>query len=181
MDQMLDSGYDPNLISETSYTYERVAKADQLIDTIEFAFSSVVLNDGIGLMQAQALSFFEGEDIARGLRDSDEKLDWKKITPTKLIECQGALFFFDKKGMKFHLPAFMCSELKGEYEYQIINRLTSDFEVFSELNKCQRKAVRDFLSFLEIQPDYKHFQQKITKALQNFWEITTERKDIEPT
>ena len=167
---MINSGYDSQIISELYYIYERGEKADQLVNNIKCAFRGVKLNEGIGLMQAQALSDFQVEEIAYDLREHDEKVSWEKITSSKLLECRGALFFFDAKGMKFHLPAFMCSELRGDHEYRLVGILTTDFELFSEFDQQQKEVVGKFLSFLNVQPEYKDYDnQKIESAIQEFW------------
>jgi hypothetical protein len=179
LDQMKSFGYEDHTILNLLHIYERGQKADDLENKIKSAFSKVLLGDGVGLMQAQALSDFKGEEVAKSLRDKDEKNDWKQIPSSVLIENREALFFFDALGMRFYLPAFLCSELRGDYEYPLVINLTRDFHLFSEFNANQKLAVRDVLSFFREQQDYKQYEAAIAKALQKFWceSITRSREN----
>jgi len=74
---------------------------------IEKAFAGVVLGNGIGLHEAQAIDDYQPSTIQKKLRQKDEKESWKRLEPNELQQCYSSLCFFDTKGMRFHLPAYM--------------------------------------------------------------------------
>lgn len=169
---MRASGYEAVVIEEALQDLERGKLADLLVEQIAEAFSGVQLGTGIGLHEARGLDDYEDEACLAAYRDSDEKLDWRKISAEDLCAFQSSLSFFDAQGMRFHLPAFMSAELRGEYGCGMISPLIRDGEYaryFSSLDAKQRQVVRQFLLFLLNDPHYAFERQDIERALDGYW------------
>ena len=87
--------------------------------------------------------------------------------------CFSSLSFFDAEGMRFHLPAFLIADLKGEYQFGMDDHLAhmSDLSIsqFASLTTAQRSAVRAFLFHIMDDPDYQFGRVEIEKALQEYW------------
>jgi hypothetical protein len=149
------------------------AKADALIKTIRYAFLGVKLEEGIGMLQAQGIDDYENEDKCQKLRAQDELNDWENISSEKLNKCYSSLSFFDSKGMKFHLPAYMIADIKNQYEFGLAFNLAhlSDYSKtqFEELNGIQRKAVRIFLEYMLENEEYEFEEPEIQRAISEFW------------
>ena len=82
----------------------------KLISEIKEAFKNVLLDGGIGLSEADAIDGYRDETLKAACRAKDEKLDWNSIPSCELNNYYTSLNFFDAKGMRFHLPAFMISD-----------------------------------------------------------------------
>lgn len=153
--------------------FELGMKADRLIDEITDGFSGVKLGVGIGLREAQGLDNYETEEVCALNRERDEKEDWSKISSNDLNECYSSLSFFDSLGLRFHLPAFMVAELRGEYEHKLSFCFTYLKEHcrkrFDFLSPDQRGVVRRFLMFLLEHPDYEFDREDIERALEVYW------------
>ena len=78
---------------------------------IREAFAGVALGDGIGLWQGQALDDYADDAIIAESRSRDETEEWTRLSAGDLNRCHSSLSFFDAAGMRFHLPAFLLSEL----------------------------------------------------------------------
>jgi hypothetical protein len=106
-------------------------------------------------------------------RKKDEKDDWKNITSEALNSCSSSLSFFDAEGMRFHLPAFLIADLKGEYgrgmEFSLTHLSDHGKEQFSLLSKEQRTAVRQYLLHIRTDPDSDFYLAEIDNALENYW------------
>ena len=175
--EMRARGFDRVLLEQASEAIERGKMADRLITTIAEAFRGVTLGDGVGLQHAQGLDDYEDEETCAAYRKGDEKDDWRAISSFDLNRCNSSLSFFDAAGMRFHLPAFMTAELRGEYDFGMSFCLTHldahGRTYFTALSEVQRKAVREFLLFLRDDPDYQLDREEIDQALESYW--TAER------
>lgn len=171
LEEMRARGYDPLTIEAARETYERGRVADQLITRILDAFNAVTLGNGVGLREAQGLDEYADEETCAAYRKSDEKEDWTRISVDELNQCNSSLSFFDPEGMRFHLPAFMIAELRGDYNFGMAFSLTQgDYtRYFSALHPTQRLIVREFLLFLQDDPNYQFDRVHIEKALQEYW------------
>jgi hypothetical protein len=176
--EMRARGFDQATIRDAEEALERSKVADQVIDQIAEAFSGVVLGDGVGLRHAQGLDDYEDEDTCARYREADEKENWQAITPPDLNSCNSSLSFFDPEGMRFHLPAYMTAELRGEYGFGLAFSLTQvgDYGCYySALDPIQRQAVRRFLLFLLDDPEYEFDRPHIERALEDYWiEVPTQ-------
>jgi hypothetical protein len=148
-------------------------KNKDLIFRIREAFKGVLLDGGIGLSEAEAIDDYKDEAFKKAGREKDEKQDWEKIPSAELNEYHCSLSFFDAKGMRFHLPAFLIADLKQEYRFGMAFALThlSDYTKaqFSLLTHPQRQAVRCFLEYLLVDPDHEYERPAIRAALENYW------------
>ena len=138
---------------------------------IEAAFAGVTLGDGVGLHEARAIDDYADDATQAARRAEDEKEDWRRITAEDLNFCDSSLCFFDAGGMRFHLPAYLIAELRGEYEcVSVVYHLTSGFpEKFRLLSEAQRTAVRAFLRHVFDDPAYESDWPDIWEALNGFW------------
>lgn len=111
-------------------------------------------------------------------RKKDEKQYWNTIPSSFLNQYNSSLSFFDAKGMRFHLPAFMIAEIKGEYDFEIVFQLTDLSEYsqsqFALLDKKQREAVKLFLEYLMESLDYEFEKPSIKEAIENYWSLWIE-------
>ncbi|WP_442483535.1 DUF6714 family protein [Aeoliella sp. SH292] len=148
----------------------------RVANLIREAFQGVVLGNGVGLFQGQAIDDYASEAEEQALRAKDEKLDWAKISFVDLNGCSSSLSFFDAEGMRFHLPAYLISDLEETGMHDIT------FDLFFEpydaqsrfnlLDTDQRLAVREFLllkknALKEAGDDFAI--PSIDQALENYW------------
>lgn len=144
-----------------------------LIFEISEAFKDVELDGGIGLSEADALDDYKDERFREECKKKDEKFRWNAVPSSVLNQFHCSLSFFDAKGMKFHLPAFMIAEIKGEYRFGPVFALTnlSDYSKsqFVLLSGKQREAVKLFLEYLLENPDYEFEKSDIKTAVENYW------------
>ena len=148
--------------------------SEELITLIIQAFDNVILNDGIGLWEAQGLDDYEDEATLKKYRANDEKHDWRKIDTKTLARCESSLSFFDAAGMRFHLPAFLIAEIKGETNTGPLFHLTylNDYAQsrFVTLNSKQRSAIVAFLKWCLLQDEYMFERKSIKNVLVTFWQ-----------
>lgn len=144
-----------------------------LISAITSVFKDVKLEEGISLSEANAIDDYKDKQFREECRKNDEKDRWDTIPSSVLNENYTSLSFFDAKGMRFHLPAFMIAEIKGEYRFGMSFVLThlSDYKrsQFKALSKEQREVVRSFLEYLSEQPDYEFEKPEIKTAIETYW------------
>ncbi len=137
-----------------------IKKKENIIQIIRDAFQGCTLGRGVGLYQGVGIDDYEDEEELQRLRSNDEQYNWDAILVKRLNQCYSSLSFFDAEGMRFHLPAFMISEIMGSSgNADIIFHLTSfvtaetqEAEAYSKakfaaLNKQQREAVGLFLLY----------------------------------
>jgi hypothetical protein len=175
IDQMKASGYDPVTIEEAELEFERLQPKFQLIEQIKSAFLGVKLGNGIGLKEADGIDDYADKETVSCYRLTDEKEDWSAIHINALNQCFCSLNFFDAEGMRFHLPAYLIAELKGEYRHELIftlcYHLTEEhLSKFFLFNDPQRQAVRRFLEWAREDDDYQIDREKISEALTHYWQ-----------
>jgi hypothetical protein len=145
----------------------------RLISEITTTFKGVELEGGIGLSEANAIDDHKDQEFRDACRKNDEKNNWESIPSSALNDYYSSLSFFDAKGMRFHLPAFMICEIKGEYRFGMSFALThlSDYtkSQFTMLSKEQRQAVASFLEYLSEHPNYEFEKPLIEAAIENYW------------
>jgi hypothetical protein len=144
-----------------------------LISQINDAFYGVELDGGIGLTEADAIDDYKDEAFRTQCRKNDEKLLWNTIPAVMLNQFYSSLSFFDAKGMRFHLPAFVIAEIKGQFNFGLIFTLTnlSDYSQsqFSLLSPDQKRVIRLFLESLLENPDYVFEKNSIENAVEKYW------------
>lgn len=147
---------------------------DEITAKIEEAFAGVVLGNGVGLFEAQALDDYASEEVQRQRREKDEKLNWQLISSEGLQNCHSSLSFFDAEGMRFHLPAFIIGNIKGEVGDPIYNLTNIEFSLFESrfgaLNAIQKKAVSEYLTWCLTENEFEYHYPAIRKALSEYWE-----------
>ena len=146
---------------------------DTLCEVIRKAFAGVKLGKGVGLQEGQGLDDYEDAATCTKYRAKDEKEDWSRIPVAELNRCSSSLSFFDPAGLRFHLPAFLIADLRGEYQGgNVVFHLTYPAnltgDAFSLLSSAQRSAVRAYL--LHVAADGKeHFSRADKRALKDYW------------
>ena len=172
IDQMRANGYDRSTIAEGEAWLAKCRRADELIDLVRRAFADVKLQDGIGLRESDGIDDYAGSEELKRLRATDEKNDWQKISADLLNYCNAAPSFLDAKGMRFHTPAFLVSELNGEYNQDFIGRLidgsysANDFPKL--LTNDQRDAIIECIRFYGNIEHYSYEPDQIDAAVTRF-------------
>ncbi|MCA9062916.1 MAG: hypothetical protein KDA96_07650 [Planctomycetaceae bacterium] len=155
------------------HSSDDAARIEQLIRD---AFACVTLEDGIGLFEGQAIDSYAGPKAQAAARLNDETRNWGRIPVDALNAAHSSLSFFDAKGMRFHLPAFLIADLRDELQQGIVFHLMyagDDAESrFSLLNAKQRAAVQQFLLYhlrTTPEPERTFAGPMIDKAIADFW------------
>lgn len=166
-------GYDTSTIAEAEQQSKRWEAAQEVAHAIEAAFAGVTLGGGVGLQQGQGLDDYADAATCAAYRENDEKDDWHRIPTEALNHCNSSLSFFDAEGMRFHLPAFLLADLRGDYGFGMAFCLThlSDYSItqFALFSPAQRAAVRAFLLHIMDDPDEQFHRADIVRALAVFW------------
>jgi hypothetical protein len=170
--EMKARGYDPATIAEAERQSKLWASAHEVCRVIEAAFSGVTLGCGVGLQEAQGLDDYADAETCAAYRVLDEKDDWRRISASALQRCNSSLSFFDAEGMRFHLPAYMVADLRGDYGFGMTFCLTqtSDYErYFRLLSDVQRRAVRAYLLHNLDDREYEFDRPHILRAIGEYW------------
>ncbi|RZL13919.1 MAG: hypothetical protein EOO96_31320, partial [Pedobacter sp.] len=83
----------------------------ELVQKIQVAFNSVLLEDGIGLWEAQGLDDYANDDKMKSLKAKDERMNWENLSYQDLAQCESSLSFFDAKGLTFCLAKFLIFDI----------------------------------------------------------------------
>ena len=150
-----------------------VDDVSKLIVVIESAFDGVKLGNGTGLHEAQGMDDWTDAETCAKLREKDEKDDWRKLSPDLINSPHGGLTFMDAEGFRFHLPAFLIAELRGNDRCSTVFNLTRISDPlenqFRLLTKEQCLAVRWFLFHLLAKDEYEFDRSDILRALDTIW------------
>ena len=79
----------------------------QILDLIEKAFRDTRLEGGFTLHQREAIDDYATEESFLAAGKKDQEVRWQDIPRGKIERLGMSLVFFDPKGIRFHLPAFM--------------------------------------------------------------------------
>ena len=146
---------------------------DRIQNEIKATFEGVVLGEGIGLWQAQAIDDHETKEAQLKARERDEKTDWLAIPDDDISSCESSLSFVDAEGMRFLIPAFILVELSGKTSGGAIYSLSQAVIVFPErfhlFNAAQKRAIVSFLEFCLDDVNYVFDAPHIERALNEFW------------
>ena len=131
---------------------------NELIEKISAAFGNTSLEDGIGILESEAIDSCVSDKRREKARNDDYRENWQVIPDQIISEHYSALCFMDVKGLRFNLPAYMTFALKN---YDISNsasidgviyalckepeELETDWSVFSDE---QRKVIAIFLRYM---------------------------------
>ncbi len=91
----------------------------ELLRMIEDAFRGVKLGDGVSLHQTIVIDHY-GHNCEEAERQAkaDERHDWRKlIDDPELLNVRGigGMSFYDARGLRFHLPAYICAIVKYDW------------------------------------------------------------------
>lgn len=154
-----------------------------LIDKITKAFKDVVLEDGVSLHETIKIDNYWADDALEALIQKDERKDWQKLVndpELKAICGIGGICFYDEKGLKFHLPAYMCLAInapEAEVTHSLIFALIKldDYQKkrLSILNVYQRRAVKAFLQYYRHNTGWKSCVgdgSEIERVIKEYWD-----------
>jgi hypothetical protein len=174
VDEMRANGYDRSTIAEAEAWLVKCQEAELLIDEITAAFANVVLEGSIGLRESNGLDDHFGPEEQKRLHSRDEKLDWRKIPAELLKHCNAAFSFLNARGVHFHLPAFLTSELRGEYVNGAgILTLLIDNSIYAQgymalLSPRQKAVIVKSLEFAKFFPGWANSHEEIDQAIARF-------------
>ena len=169
---MRDRGFDASVIAEQLELAKRGEILETLVVATAEAFAEVALGSGIGLLEANGLDDYANKETLAAYRDEDEKYDWRAIPRERLNQYSSSLSFFDAEGMRFHLPAFLIADMRGNYAFDLVYNLTQSTLLEDQcalLTESQRKVVRKYLQFAEEEEDHEFDREHIQRALESYW------------
>lgn len=149
-------------------------KEQRLVETICAAFDGVKLGDGVGLREAVALDEYAEGSVREFYRQLDEKLDWSAISSTDLNRNHISLCYFDAEAMRFHIPAYMVADLRGDLStHDLLFNLTQvdddGTKRFAKMSSTQRAAIREYLRLRLSDAETSAFHDRIATALREYW------------
>lgn len=145
------------------------------IEKLKAAFAGVRLDDGIGLRQAQGIDNYEDQWVCARYRAEDEKDDWQRIPAAQLACCHSSLSFFDPKGMRFHLPAFIVAELEGTVnmhtEFHLVHLDDFARSKLVLLTPTQKEAIESCLWAMLDDQRFALEHENIARAIEDYWSL----------
>ena len=145
-----------------------------LIFEIEEAFKDVLLENGIGLSEADAIDSYADLKFRNNCKKNDEKLNWQTISLPALNNYYNNLSFFDAKGMRFHLPTFIIADIQSKYNFGLaflLANLSDHYKLqFELLSGRQRNTIKLYLEYLPENPNYEFKKPEIKRAIENYWQ-----------
>lgn len=169
IEEMKVRGYDPSVIAEQLALAKRGQVLEALRAAVVQAFAGVTLGDGIGLLEAQGLDDYADDKTLATYREKDEREDWLALRRDDLDRYSSSLHFFDDKGMRFHIPAFLLAATDDEALDLVFTLTHTADERFVLLAPSQRKVIRDYLIFIEQEQAYASDRERIQAALNGYW------------
>jgi hypothetical protein len=129
-----------------------------VIAEIAAAFRDVALDEGIGILESEAIDSYLSDEKRRVARENDYREKWDDIPERVIAQYYSALCFMDARGLRFNLPAYMTFALRN-YDKSgsaSINatitalcrepeELQREWSIFS---LRQRKAIAHFLRYM---------------------------------
>jgi len=133
---------------------------EDLISDIKEAFKEVSLEEGIGIVEADAIDDYADKRQQEKARSLDERNNWENIPDEVISKASFSLCYVDEKGMRFSLPAYMVFLLKN---HEVSDSASIDAVIYALdrvsgpsdkgwdfLSKKQKEVVAKFLKFLVI-------------------------------
>jgi len=160
--------------SEVAAFEQYHAKVEALILQIERTFADVRLGDGIGLWLAHGLDDHRFGSTLDGLDALDEREDWRELTDDELNHCESSLSFFDAKGMRFHLPAFMRLDLRdrfhcGGLDFRLSSLNENRRKPFQHFTSEEKACVADYIELKLETDDFEYEEVALRQAIKEFW------------
>ena len=157
------------------------AAGSLLIKQITKAFEGVTRDGGVSLHEARAIDDYEGAQGRAKARKKDTDCRWQDV-PDEWIEYFYDVFsFFDAKGFRYYLPAYMIWLLKNYrssqsnsvdctiYALSVYEGVDDPYNRFRLLNAEQSKAVCSFLKFMATYCADWVDAQAARRALNQYW------------
>jgi hypothetical protein len=159
-------------------TAEELAEINRLIVLIDDAFADVQIEDGTTLHEADLEGCYLDDSGRIAARVRDTGVDWRDVPDRKIELFGSALSFFDVKGWRFYIPAYMIWTLKN---WRTTRSITADSVIcdftlepisektyaprFASLNTRQASVVAEFLQFF---CDYSG-EADADRAMASYW------------
>lgn len=153
------------------------------IETIIKAFSTVTRENGVSLHEARAIDDYQGAQERAAARLQDTDTQWQEIPDQWIEEYSDVLSFFDAKGFRYYIPAYMIWSIRN---YQISRSLSLDFTIyalgydqglehhrnhqFRLFNLEQAQAICRFLQFMTTYGEPWVDSGAARSALKHYWE-----------
>ena len=118
-----------------------------VIRDVEIAFENVVLEDGIGILEAEAIHASDSDDNRENARKIDFRERWQEIPDEVIGNHAFALCYMDPKGLRFNLPAYMRFAL---LHYDDSNSDSIDWVIYA-VSKEQHDIDHEWAIFSEPQ------------------------------
>lgn len=159
---------------------------EYVLQLIYEAFDQVTLEDGVSLHETIRIDDYgyTNETLESQIK-ADERNNWKKLIDDPdlaKIHGNGGLSFYDAKGLRFHLPAYLCLMIKNPGEdiadicdslmFTLTHLEAYNRERFSILTPVQRKAVKVFLTYIRYNTGvstYEPGSKEIERAIREYW------------
>ncbi len=152
---------------------------EKIAEMIDAAFGDVLRDGGVSLHQSWALDDYAEEAEFKAAERNDPELRWQDIPSDKIDKFHMSLVFFDDKGFRFYLPAFMIFALDsfnrtfGSMDDDGVRFATSDPHGFHKdhfeiLNPSQMEAVAAFIGFSRLY-DNGRISRNDERVFANFW------------
>jgi hypothetical protein len=105
----------------------------EVVKLIEDAFKNVVLGDGIGIYEAEAIDNYASDKntIKARAKDREEWKRWTEIPKEVLEVASSSLCFMDIEGMRFLLPAYMKFSVEN---YETSDSISIDSPIYALLS-----------------------------------------------
>ena len=142
-------------------------RLEGVMNEIHTAFADVGLEDGISLHEADVIDHYGTEEERLAARQQDEHEDWRRIPFHAIEDHPDSLCFMDVKGLRFHLPAFMCFALR---RFRSSNSRSIDVTIHRLCDTGQISALKRVLT--------KQQQRVICAFLSASHEISADSFDI---
>ena len=119
---------------------QREERRNKLIVEITAAFDGVSRENGVTLHEAKAIDDWKLSEELQSARQLDTEQRWQDIPDEDLLASDSPLPFFDAKGFRYYLPAFMLCGLK-DWENDLSGILHScEYHLLHESQKSLRQS-----------------------------------------
>jgi len=155
---------------------------EHVLHLIYESFDQVKLEDGVSLLETIKIdNYGETDTVLEALIKNDERKDWKKLIDDPELEKTdgiGGLSFYDPKGLRFHLPAYLCltihkphADITESLMFTLTHLEAYNRERFSILTVEQRKAVKVFLTYIRYNTGFvfEYNFAAIEAAIRDYW------------
>jgi hypothetical protein len=154
---------------------------EHVLQLIYESFDQVLLEDGVSLHKTIEIDNYGATDKEEAQIKNDERKDWKKLVDDpelEKIDGIGGLCFYDAKGLRFHLPAYMCltihkphANITESLMFTLTHLEAYNRERFSILTVEQRKAVKVFLTYIRYNTGFafEYNFAEIEAAIRDYW------------